>query len=689
MSFSSFCAFAGRVISPVDGRFANKQVLVLSLSDGEEAFYSYTSTNPLTSGFAYDGPVLIDMAGDVSLRITVTNGSEKEEYKINYIVTDLGNPFANGTAEKSFIDTIERDGMIVYTGENVINIPKSLAFFLGDGEKPLMSGGSLSVSADNMLSRYIPCTLMNGSTSWRFIIFVSGGEAGALAQSFVPFEISDWEYFTFTGKNLIWCIDDGVWSASKERVFVDRSVDHVISWQDVAYKAGNPIDSFVLPKKPEIEQSKFDKAVSFSLDGDLRYRLKIVSTGAEGEAPSSPGLFSSVTFDSFYGDYVNATAVFEVYCDGVYQGELSSFYEIDRQPPLPPKFVASEPGEYARRDVSLLVESEKDAKIFLSVLGPYTVNSNSYIDNNSEFDYISPGEYFLYKSQPIELRAGVEKTVCYKAFAYSEDPSGNVSAVSSYKVIIDEFNYFLDASAPDFAADGSRLHPFNSFEQVLKVINQGKFVHFFVSGAVNLPKGGSVISSNCSFTGMRDASFVLEPSSYIVVHDASLEVQNCVLQKEIYGNRKSDQRLLVIEKSAASFEDCEIVADFDSSGTALSSDSSIVTFKNSGLTIRGASYACAISALNSKISMSESHVASIAETAVNFSVRGGTFDLKSSDCRVISHLGRIVEASGTNLRLNGNKFTGDFDKENSSLVAIWRDEKAMLLEDKNNRTEGF
>ena len=684
----SLSAFAERVISPVEGRFANKQFLVLSLSEGEEAFYSYTSTNPLTSGFAYDGPVLIDMSGDVSLRITVTKGSEKEEYKINYTVTDLGNPFANGTAEKSFIDRIETDGMLVYNGEGVINIPKTLAFYLGDGEKPLMSGGTLSVSADNKLSRYIPCNLTNGNSRWRFIIFLSADSSGTFAQSSVPFEISDWETFTFTGKNLIWCIDDGLWSASKESVVIDRSSDHVISWQDVAYKAGNPVETFLLPKKPVIAQDKFDKAVSFSLDGDLRYRLKILSSGAAGEAPSDQGLYSSVTFDSFYGDFVSATAVFEIYCDGLYQGNLSSYYEIDRQPPLPPKFVASEPGEYARRDVSLSVESEKDAKIYLSVLGPYTVNSNSYIDNNSEFDYIGPGEYFLYKSQPVELRAGVEKTVCYKAFAYSEDTAGNVSAVSSYKVIIDEFNYFLDASAPDFAADGSRLHPFNSFEQILKVINQGKFVHFFVSGSVNLPKGPSVISSNCSFTGMQDASFVLTPSSYVIVQDASLELQNCVIQKEIDNKLKSDQRLFVMEKAAASFEDCEIIADFDSSGTALSSDSSIISFKNSGLTVRGAAYACAVSGLNSKISMSASHVSSIADTAVNFSVKGGTFDLRSSVCKVISHLGRIVEASASNIRLSGNKFEGDFDQE-KRLPAVWRDEKSMLLEDKNNTVEGF
>lgn len=687
-SIFSFFAFSERVISPVQGRFANKQSLILDLSDGAEAFYSYTSTNPLNSGFAYDGPVLIDMNGAVSLYVVVVKGNEKELYQINYTVSE-SNPFANGTFEKKFIDRVSLENILLCTSENIINVPKSLQFSIGDGEKPKLSGSTLSVSADNKLSRYIPCTVTDGNQNWRFIIFLSPGEAGSFAQTSVPFELSDWEDFTFTGKNLIWCIDEGLWSASKESVKIDRTKPHVIYWQDVAYKAGNPIESFVLPAKPSVRTEDFDKAVSFMIDGDLRYRMSVFSSGAAGDSHADKGVYTSLTFDTFDGDYVKATAVFSLYCDGVYQGKIPVPYEIDRQPPLPPKFIASEPGEYARRDVRLKIDSEDGSKVFLNILGPFNVNSASYLDNNSEFDYIKPGEYFVYKYQPIELRAGVEKAVCYKAFAYAEDKAGNVSEISSYKVIIDEYNYFLDADAPSFAADGSRLHPYNSFEQALNVINQGKFVHFFVSGSVNVPKGMSVVSSNCSFTGMSDARFVLQPSSYIMVKDASLEVQNCVIQKDIETAQDSDQRFLVVEKSAAIFEDCELLGNFASSGTVLSSDASIVTLKNSGLTVQSSTYACGISSVSSKISLIESHVSSISDTAVNFSLKGGTFALNSCDCKVISHLGRILEAGGTNLRLTGNKYTADFDRESKGIKPVWTDEKCLIIEDKNNSEIGF
>ena len=60
--FAVCSAFAQRIISPVPGTWANKQCLVLNTTDGSECFYSYSGTDPLTSGFAYDGPVLIDKA---------------------------------------------------------------------------------------------------------------------------------------------------------------------------------------------------------------------------------------------------------------------------------------------------------------------------------------------------------------------------------------------------------------------------------------------------------------------------------------------------------------------------------------------------------------------------------------------------------------------------------------------------
>ncbi|MBR1405198.1 MAG: hypothetical protein IJ558_13625 [Treponema sp.] len=683
-------AFSERVISPVEGTFANKQSLILDVSDGVEAFYSYAHTNPLTSGFAYDGPVLIDASGDVSLRIVVVDGDKKEQYEVNYTVKDDGNPFAEGTLEKKFIDSIVSESVLLCAADNVVYIPKTLSFKIGDGEKPILQGAALSVSADNKLSRYIPCTVSNGAQNWRFVIYLSSGEAGVFAKFSVPFEIENWETFRFTGKNLIWCIDDGLWSASELPVKLDRTKSHTVYWQSVAYEKGNPIQSFVLAPKPNLVVERQGKSVAFSIDGDLRYRMGIVTSGAPGEAHENSGIFTTLTFDTFDGDCVQGTAVFAFYCDGVYQGTVSSPYLIDKQPPLPPVFKTSEEGFYARHDVTLRIEAEKNAIVYYSLTGPLRVDSKSYLEPQQLFESIGASEYEPYFSQLLSLPAGKDSAaVYYKVTAYAKDASENVSAVSEYKVIIDEYNYFIDGNAPSVGSDGSRSHPYNSFDQVLKVINEGRFAHFFVSGTVSLPKGETVLSSNSAFTGLSDAKFLFSPNSYLTIRSASLEMQNCVLSKEYAPTSASDERFFVLENSVVSFEDCELLTIFDFSGTAFTAHSSVINFNNSGLTTQGVNYACGISAVDSKISLKASHFASLAETAVNFSVTGGIFELNGCDCKVISHLGRIVEATGVNLKLSENTYKGEFDRKTKGVSPIWKDDTSLVLEDKNNTAEGF
>lgn len=685
----SCCLFAQRVISPVSGVFANRQSLVLDLSDGAEAYYSYSDSNPLVSGFAYDGPVLIDTAGAVSLRVIVLADAKQEEYEIHYTVDEIQNPFAPESAEGVFIDSVTAENVLLCSGENAIDIPESFLFCVGDDGEPVIKGTSLFVRPENRLSRYVPCTVTDGTSLWRFMVYVSGGDAGVFAKFAVPFEIQDWNVLTFTGRNLIWCIDDGIWSASDIPTTIDRSTAHTVYWQNVAYEKGNPIQSFVLPAVPVLRAEKENNSVVFRIDGDMRYRMELVSGGSSGEVRESQGVLTEAVFDTFSGDCISGNAVFAVYCGGVYQGNLSARYEIDKKPPAPPRFISSENGFYVRNDVELSIEAEKGARIFFSVAGPYPAASDSYIDVSSRFDFIENGNFDVYDASSIRLKAGTDTAVYYRIMSYARDEAGNTSSVSEYAVIIDEYNYFIDADAPSFAADGSRSHPYNSFEQVLSVINSGRFAHFFVSGTVVLPEGETVISSNSSFTGLSGAKLLFCSSSFITVNGASLEIQNCVLEKQKYNEKDSAGRFFVLENSAVNFEDCEFLSIFDDSGTAFTGMKSVLRFTNSGLTVQGTGYSCGISAIDSKIVLKKSRFAAVSDTAVNFSLSGGSFEISDSECMVISRLGRIIEASGVNLKLSDNVFRGDFSKKTRGVKPVWYDEKSLVLDDTNNVTEGF
>ena len=60
-------------------------MLVLETDGTGECYYSLNGTDPETFGFAYDGPVLIDLDGPVEIRIAKT-GKQKEETTVKYTV---------------------------------------------------------------------------------------------------------------------------------------------------------------------------------------------------------------------------------------------------------------------------------------------------------------------------------------------------------------------------------------------------------------------------------------------------------------------------------------------------------------------------------------------------------------------------------------------------------------------------
>lgn len=683
-------AGAQRIISPVAGAWANRQPLVLDTSDGAEYFYSYSGTDPVTSGFAYDGPVLIDAAGEVTVRVLVVNGDYQEEMAVSYSVAE--DVPAAGTAERQFVEQIQREPLVVYRYGSAVQIPETLRYTLGNDGKPFLDGTTLSLAPANRLSRYLPCTVTDGERQWRFVIFVSGGEAGVLAKQNVPFEINGWHEFVWKGDRLIYAIDDGMWSADKMPQYLDRTRAHTVRWQSVSYEKGNPVQSFVLPPLPalDVRTGAQDKGpVTFSIRGDSRYRMELLSSGASGGLPDNVGLFTQATFDTFAGDAIDGTALFAFYCDGVYQGNLSAAFVIDNQPPAKPRFVASADGYYARSAVDLRIAAEAGSEVFYAVSDPVPLDDLAG-DDTDALDAVGVGSYHVYGNIPVQLPSGDERAQFYKVRAYATDRAGNTSEVAEYRVIIDEFNYYLDASAPARGADGSRAHPFNSFAQAAEVINRGRFARFYVSGTFELPAAGIEIASNCAFVSVKDARFVIPPAGSVVLRTASLSARGCVFEKACDGGTiGASNAFFELENAAVSFDGCEIVGVFGANGTLFNASSSVLDFTDTGLVVQGDVYACGISSTDSKVTGKSSRFTAVAQTAVNFSVQGGLFELRSSECKVVSHLGRIAELTRTNARITGSSYVGEFDNKVSAILPIWQDEKTLMIENRDNTAAGF
>lgn len=695
-----------RVISPASGVWSNKQSLVLNTRDGADCYYSYSGTDPLTSGFMYDGPVLIDADGDVTVRIVcVSKHGNREEYRVSYTVQcETKLPFEEQSIERNFIDRISSEPLWLFTVGDHVTIPDTFFYCLGDGVQPYLTGKTLSVSLENRLSRYIPCTVTTKESAetaekagdaknphWRFVIFLAGGEAGTLAKYDVPFTLTDWTRFQFTGAKFIYAIDNGMWSANKDPQTLDRTVSHTVYWQSIAYERGNPVQSFVLPPKPElsVREVKADKGpVVFSIEGDARYRMEIVSSGNSADAASSDGLFTQVAFDTFEGDAIGGEAVFALFCDGVYQGELSAPYNIDNKPPLAPVITPSVATDYARRPVALSFSAEAGATIFYAVSEAVSVEEHT--DAVLLAQSTKAENYRPYTGDTVVLPSGEETALFYKVCAYAVDKAGNTGTAATYTVTIDEYNYFLSEAADD-DGDGSKNRPFNCFSDALSVINSGRYAHFFVSGTIVLPSGETAFTSNCSFTALDNARFVLPADGTLVVRSASFAAENCTFEKTALtsGKKVGTASFFTLENAAVSFTGCELVGVFESNGTAFTASGSVIDFSNSGLTVQGSVYVCGISASESKVTGKESRFSCVAPTAVNFSVQGGLFELRSSECKVVSHLGRIAELSRTNARLTKNSYTGEFDSSKSKVSPVWSDSATLLLENAQNVQAGF
>ena len=76
-----------KIINPVKGVWANKQSLVLEFSEGKSAYYSLNGSDPRESGFTYNGPIALDVSGDVEVRIASVDASGVfREYRVSYTV---------------------------------------------------------------------------------------------------------------------------------------------------------------------------------------------------------------------------------------------------------------------------------------------------------------------------------------------------------------------------------------------------------------------------------------------------------------------------------------------------------------------------------------------------------------------------------------------------------------------------
>ncbi len=696
--FISFVASFGlplwaeiKLLSPVEGTWANRQMLVIDNSDGGDFFYSVDGADPETFGFAYDGPVLLDVDGDIQVNVTrITPEGKKEKYSVSYKVkSDNG----SGTSYKDFVQTFFDGGILNYSSGSELEIPSDFMFYLGlssDTNLPenFMAARTLRLSPSCVLSRYIPCTILDKErdVKYRFIIKTFPQSAGVYSRRDVPFEISDWDTITFTDIDQIYKIDSEYWGLPTEPVKLDRSVSHMISWQPLEYDAGNPIEFFVLPPKPEIIRNEADDGtIVYSLRGDDSYALSIMN--ADGTYSE---LFQNVGIDAFYGDAVSGNLILGVFANSVYQGKLSVSYNINRRAPQIPVIKTNAEGFVSRGVVDIKITGAKGSDLYIALSEPLNLEETeiSYTPDDPIFKTVTLGAYKKVKGDSFSLRWAQNglNPVYYKVAAYSKIDD-NASSPIEFAVVIDQSNYYFDASGIPEGADGTYKHPFTDFKQLAESLLKQRVVKLNVKGEMRINEEYNV-SANFEIINGGDARLKFGPDGSLVVKASTLELSDCRITNVAELTKKSIVPLIKLENSVLTMKDCIIGTEFARNGTVIDASNSIINISDTIAAANAVSYASFISAVKSRISIKKSSINTNADTSVVISANGGNIAAQNNEFMVTGGNGRIAELFGVTASFKENKFKANLVNTTSKTVPLYVNKATKLTEEKNS-VQGF
>ena len=696
IAFSSFSAFADvKIVSPAVEHskvWANKQVLVINATEGEEVFYSFTTTDPLRNGFAYDEPVLIDMTGDVKVHITSVNKKrQRTDYVLKFTVDESLADKLVSFEEREFVRNFNENPILNLDCGKELEIPSEFDYSIScvTDDTSLEAGRGIYVSPESTLDRYVSLTLKSKSDNyWNYVIHVSPVVKGEFTKSPVPFEIEDWSKIKLIDNKFIYCIDDGWWQRSGQEFEIDRSVNHTIKWQSVDYDPFNPVESYEIPATPVIHCVTMpDSTIEITLEGDESYRF------AKNKRSSSfiaPGLHNKITVDAFQGENFSTLLAVDVYSENVYQGQLYASVQVNRKRPQPPQIVLSDTRKVCRDDVSFRIEpadEEHNVQYFISkhpILNFEQITGYMSLDIKEK---IPVSAYEKYNGSELNLTAEDDVPAYYKVYAYSIDKWDNVSSLSVCDVIIDKCNYFINPKSSSENSDGTFANPFKDLSEVEEIANSRNVSNFYIYGRVNMKEQNLSIKRTCHFTGVKDAQLILDDNSAIYVMAGTLTFNDMVV-KSVASESDNKSVLFSVTDGALFINNCEISFGRNKSSVIVNAVKSSVDIKDSSLSSYSNDYAAIIASNKAKVNVRHCRLSTVAATNVCVSAKSSTLGLFESNCTVNGINGRIIELFNSKANIELNSFNAKNIQTNAKNETVWKDEKSKVSELKNNHS-GF
>ncbi|MCR5188713.1 MAG: hypothetical protein K6C97_07230 [Treponema sp.] len=651
-----------KILSPIAGTWANKQMLVIENQGEGDYFYSLDGSDPESFGFAYDGPVLIDLTDKVNLKVTfVSKTGKKEDASVSYEVKlDDG----QRTSYKDFVKSFYKTGVYSYSSGAKFNIPSKLQYSFGLPPDSFLQGSELTLSEKSVLLRNLPCTIYDPEKNikYRFIVKTFPQNAGIYSKREVPFVIEDWNTITFTNQNLLYKIDSEYWGLPKEARVLDRSVSHMISWQNLDYTEGNPVEFFVLPPKPQIEIKKNDDgSVLYTINGDEAYTMSVFSK----EKNDYMELFPEIGADVFFGDKASGLLDIGVFANSVYQGKIIAQYEIDKRPPSTPVITSSAKSFYSKSRVKVEVEGDPGADLYVALSQPYLIpeSENIYKADSEIFKNVEIGEYKKVKSSKYGLYWNPRNSgpAYYKLSAYTQSGK-NKSKVVEYSLILDQSSYYYDQSANSEEAEGTIEHPFTSFSQCLSQLEGVRAVTLRVKGDLNIDEECQ-LEANYEIINNGDARIIFGPQAGLSVKSSSLEISDCRILNQI-SSGDLIKPLIKLENAVLTLKNSTLAINFEANGNVIDAYNSIVNISDTIASANALKYLSFISSVKTRLSIKKSQISTSAETSVIISANEGNLNASENEFTVSGKAGRVAELFKVRAKLTSNTFKGQLNSEN-------------------------
>lgn len=653
------------IISPVEGTWANRQPLVLDCAPETEVFYSFSEYDPLDFGFAYDGPVLIDLCGEITLNLVAVHGDgSMTRKKITYAVNEPA-------SVKPPLDVSALNPLVVCGVQKPVPVSQNLTYGIGSHLDEALHGRTLYQTLPSCVNALMPLEITSGSSVYRYVITTNDAPKTAMIQDKTfssPLQIIDWNFVLFkSGQRLQYSIDGSPFQVYVEPFYLDRTKSHTISW-----RTGSQVESLVLPEKPTIiglpERGLTNKSVELQFSNPL-YTFRIEDI----DGVSKP--LTSFYVDTLAGDERRFDLELAVYYGNIRQGVIPVSFTIDKLPPSAPVLSLEENFEndgrsvavsvFSKEDVYTAVETRTAALEFGEKLSP--ILNDAEPDDSAVFMPFAGSRLIL---------GGGEIDAVYTVYAYAQDNAGNKSETVAVRSSVLSDNIYVDASSrPVLDADGSSTKPFNSIYDALAVVNSRRKTVVHLRGHFIVPQSLTV-AANCRFVGHDGTCLSFKNNSCLIVRNADASFENCMLEKnadkDMYSFLSASTPLIDARDAKLAFERCEFVSNTSTPQGIIQAVKCSISMVSSGITIQTLGQAVGIQCLKSSIRSDNDRFSLSGESAVAFALSDSMFELASPKFILVADKARCAELFASVYAFSENVFANEMHTS-ADFVPLWCD----------------